>query len=63
MPIESRPDYARPNAELLNLLATLSAAPSTEVVIISGPKFQSIGEVVGVTCRCTWLPNMEHHSG
>ncbi|MEI9917688.1 MAG: bifunctional alpha,alpha-trehalose-phosphate synthase (UDP-forming)/trehalose-phosphatase [Bacteroidota bacterium] len=47
VPIESRPDYARPNADLLNLLATLSAAPATEVVIISGRNFKILEKWLG----------------
>ena len=47
VPIESRPDYARPNGELLNLLAGLAAVPSTEVVIISGRNFKILEKWLG----------------
>lgn len=47
VPIESRPDYARPNNDLLNLLVQLSAVPSTEVVIISGRNFKILEKWLG----------------
>jgi trehalose 6-phosphate synthase/phosphatase len=47
VPIESRPDYARPNSELLNLLSGLSEVPSTEVVIISGRDFKILEKWLG----------------
>lgn len=47
VPIESRPSYAKPNPELLNLLNNLSTTPSTEVVIISGRNFLVLEEWLG----------------
>lgn len=47
VPIESRPSFAKPNPELLNLLTNLSTSPSTEVVIISGRNFQVLEEWLG----------------
>jgi trehalose 6-phosphate synthase/phosphatase len=47
VPIESRPSLATPNPELLKLLTTLSASPSTEVVIISGRDFKVLEEWLG----------------
>jgi trehalose 6-phosphate synthase/phosphatase len=47
VPIEARPDFARPNPDLLNLLAGLSAAPATEVVIISGRNFKILEKWLG----------------
>lgn len=47
VPIESRPAYAKPNHELLDLLNQLSTSPSTEVVIISGRNFKILEEWLG----------------
>ncbi len=47
VPIESRPAYAKPNNELLNLLTKLSTSPSTEVVIISGRDFKVLEQWLG----------------
>jgi trehalose 6-phosphate synthase/phosphatase len=47
VPIQSRPSYAQPSHELLNLLNILSTSPSTEVVIISGRNFKVLEEWLG----------------
>jgi trehalose 6-phosphate synthase/phosphatase len=47
VPIESRPDYAKPNNDLLNLLTELSKSPATEVVIISGRNFRVLEKWLG----------------
>jgi trehalose 6-phosphate synthase/phosphatase len=47
VPIESRPSFAKPNPDLLNLLNELSTSPSTEVVIISGRNFKILEEWLG----------------
>jgi trehalose 6-phosphate synthase/phosphatase len=47
VPIESRPAFAKPNHELLNLLNQLSTSPSTEVVIISGRNYKILEEWLG----------------
>lgn len=47
VPIESRPAFAKPKYELLNLLNTLSTSPSTEVVVISGRDFKILEQWLG----------------
>ncbi len=63
VPFAEDPELARPDEELLDLLAALGADPANEVVIVSGRSAPRPGGMVRPICRWRWWRSMASGCG